>query len=115
MTEEKEGEDVPEEGEEGERESQYRHQQETRTPPPPPPPPAEQENDEEETRRAAWSMCRHNRMEELKSLLLAKSVSLDVAAREWRDQYGSSLLHVATQNGLKRMSKMLLRNVCNWE
>jgi hypothetical protein len=51
------------------------------------------------------SLARHNRYDEMKQL-----VSTGVVAVSACDIYKNTLLHVAAQNGLKRMAKLFLRN-----
>lgn len=51
------------------------------------------------------SLTRHNRYDELKQLVADGMVNCMA-----RDTYKNTLLHVAAQNGLKRMSKLFLRH-----
>jgi ankyrin repeat protein len=55
------------------------------------------------------SLARHNRVEELVSMLhrnnqVGNSISIDE-----RDKYGNTVLTTACQNGLKKMAKLALR------
>jgi hypothetical protein len=50
-----------------------------------------------------FSLARHNRLEEVEALLNS-GIPVDIL-----DAYGNTILHIACQNGLKKMAKVALR------
>ena len=60
------------------------------------------------SRADAFSLARHNRYDVLKSLLAEGEADVGI-----RDPKGNTLLHVACQNGGRRIAKLLLREGAN--
>jgi hypothetical protein len=58
-----------------------------------------------------FSYCRHNRLPEMNALIATTFGTHDAnaALTTLQDEYGNNLLHVAAQNGLKKMSKLLVK------
>jgi hypothetical protein len=55
-------------------------------------------------KKQLFSYCRHNRINDLSEML----ENIRINKSSIKDEFGNSLLHVASQNGLKKMSKLLI-------